>query len=189
MVENIKFYPKSYQMSEELKLFFTAITNDLKLQDELSGTNKLSDVVKIASKLGFNLKNAEVLQAQAGRVLAILDEQSEDVNKLLSGLKPQTGAQWGRGGGGFLDKAGFWLNELSTPTALTAVEAEINQFLKVVNQDQALKEKLISCNSFNALADLVQAHNIQLNAIDLLTHQAQKILSMCEEDADRVADN
>lgn len=36
MAENIKYYPKSYVMSDELRSFFTAITNDQNLQQEMS---------------------------------------------------------------------------------------------------------------------------------------------------------
>ncbi|MBA2710600.1 MAG: hypothetical protein H0U57_08425 [Tatlockia sp.] len=186
---NIKFYPHSYVMSEELKLFFTSITGDSELQAQLYVTEKLSDVAIIARNLGFKIKGAEILQAQAGRVLAIIQEQSEDVNNLLSGFKPKTGAQWGRGGGGFLDKAGFWLYKLSTPVAITEVEAKINKFLEIVDQDDKLKLRLIACKTFNELATLFQANQINLNPEDLLRHQAQKILALSEKDADRVANN
>lgn len=189
MIENIKYYPKSYVMSDELKSFFTVITHDTKLQDQLYQTEKLSDVVTIASKLGFNVKGAEILQAQAGRVLAIIEEQSEDVNNLLSGVKPKTGAQWGRGGGGFLDKAGFWLNELSTPNANTDIETQINNFLKTVNEAPKLKEKLMASKTFNDLAEIIQDNGFKLTAVDLLKHQAQKILALSEKDANKVAVN
>ena len=189
MVENIKYYPKSYVMSDELKAFFTVITQDTKLQEQLYVTEKLSDVVIIANKLGFNVIGAEILQAQAGRVLAIIEEHSEDVKNLLSGVKPKTGAQWGRGGSGFLDRAGFWLNELSTQTTITDVEEKINKFLKLANRDLKLKEQLMASKTFNELADIIQANSFDLTAIDLLKHQAQKILALSENDANKLADN
>ncbi|MCC2644833.1 MAG: hypothetical protein K0R94_611 [Burkholderiales bacterium] len=189
MTENIKFYPISYVMSDKLKSFFTAITNDFKLQEQLYATKKLSDVVIIANKLGFNIKGAEVLQAQAGRVLAIIIEQSDDVENLLSGLKPRTSAQWGRGGGGFLDKAGFWLNELSSVFPITPIEAQINKFLDKSRQNHQLKKQLLAVKTFNELAALFQENDFNLTAINLLTHQAQKILALSEAEAERVADN
>ena len=189
MVENIKYYPKSYVMSNELKSFFTVITDDVKLQKQLYMTEKLSDVASIAIQLGFHIRGAEILQSQAGRVLAILEEQSDDVSNLVAGIKPKTGAQWGRGGGGYLDRAGYWLIELSSPIAITAIEAKINDFLNFANQEPQLKRQLIEAKTFNDLALLLQAHGTNLTAIELLTHQAQKILALTEDDADKVADN
>jgi hypothetical protein len=176
-------------MSDNLKSFFTAITNDVKLQEQLYKTKKLSDVSIIANKLGFNVKGSEVLQAQAGRVLAIIKEQSDDIENLLSGLKPKTGAQWGRGGGGFLDKAGFWLYELSSEIPITSIETQINKFLNKSRQNHQLKERLLTTKTFNELASLIQESGFNLMSIDLLTHQAQKILALSEADAEKVADN
>ncbi len=189
MSENIKFYSKSYEMSEELKSFFTAITTDIKLQEQLYVTKKSSDVATIANKLGFNVNGAEILQAQAGRVLAILEEQSDDVQNMVSGIKPKTGAQWGRGGGGFLDRAGYWLNELSTPPAIKDTGEQINKFLDKANQDPELKKKLVNAKTFNDVALLLQTNGFDLTAVDILSHQAQKILALGEDEAEMVADN
>lgn len=187
MTENIQFYPKSYTMSDELKSFFTAVTNNSKLQEQLYATEKLSDVAKIAHQLGFNIKASEVLQAQAGRILAILEEQSDDIQNLIAGIKPKTGAQWGRGGGGYLDQAGYWLSKLSTPHALTTTEKELNQFLAKAAHDDNLMHKLLNTKTFNDLAQLLQSCGFNLSAIDILSHQAQKILALSENDADYVA--
>ncbi len=188
MKENIRFYPKSYNMSDELKAFFTEITSNVKLQEKLYNTEKLSDVANIALQLGFNVRGGEILQSQAGRVLAILDEQSEDVANLVSGIKPKTGAQWGRGGGGYLDRAGYWLSKLSTQQANTETEITINKFLaKKAEQDIELTNKLLNTKTFNDLAELFQSCGFNLNATDLLSHQAQKILTLSEDAADEVA--
>ena len=189
MSENIKYYPTSYIMSAELKSFFTAVTNDKKLQEKLYLTDKVSDVAIIANNLGFDINAAEIIQAQAGRVLAILDEKSDDVQNLISGKKPKTGAQWGRGGGGFLDRAGYWLNELSSATAITAIETQINQFLDKVNSDSDLKKKLIDSKTFNDVALLAKENDFDLNAINLLSHQAKKILALSEVQAEALANN
>lgn len=187
MTDNIKFYPKSYVMSAELKSFFTAVANDKKLQEQLYETKKLSDVASIGNQLGFKITGAEILKAQAGRVLAVLDEQSEDVQRLVSGVKPKTVAQWGRGGGGFLDSAGYWLNELATQNSLSDTEKEINKFLAKANRDPELKKKLMEAKTFNDVAALTQANGFNLTAVDLLSHQAQKILSLSDDEAEKVA--
>ncbi len=189
MTENIKFYPKSYIMSDNLKLFFTAITNDSKLQKQLYTTKKLSDVAIIANKLGFNVTSAEILKTQAGRVLAIIAEQSDDIENLLCGIKPRTGAQWGRGGGGYLDKAGFWLNQLSATALSIPIEAQINKFLDKSSQDLQLKKNLLASKTFNELAVLIQENGFKLTAVDLLSYQAQKVLALSNDAAEIVADN
>jgi predicted ribosomally synthesized peptide with nif11-like leader len=188
MKENIRYYPKSYNMSSNLKAFYSKITNDIKLQEQLYNTKKLSAVAEIAKQLGFNIRSAEVLQSQAGRVLAILDEQSDDVVNLVSGLKPKTGAQWGRGGG-YLDRAGYWLRHLSTPEARTNTEMIINKFLVDAEQDTELLNNLLAAKTFNELAELFQAEGFNLQSTDLLAHQAQKILALSEDAADEVANH
>ncbi len=186
---NIKYYPKSYKMSDELKAFLTVVTENEELQKQLYATDKLSEVTIIANELGFNIKSAEILQAQAGRVLAILHEQSDDLQNLISGIKPKTGAQWGRGGTGWLDRAGYWLNELSTPASVTSIEGQINQFLDKAHQDSQLKKELLNTKKFDELAELLVKNNFNLTAVNLLEHQAQKILLLNEKEAEKVADN
>ncbi len=52
-MENIKYYPKSYTMPEELKRFLTKVTNDTDLQKQLYNTKILAlneeDADKVAS--------------------------------------------------------------------------------------------------------------------------------------------
>ena len=187
MNENIKYYPKSYVMSENLKSFFTAITNDQKLQKQLYETKNLSGVVIIADALGFSVTGAEILQSQAGRVLAIIEEQSEDVERLTSGIKPKTGAQWGRGGGGYLDSAGYWLNQLASPTGITMIEKQVNAFIEKANQETELKKELLNARTFNDLAYLFQKNEYEITAVELLSYQAQKILALNEDEAKRVS--
>ena len=111
------------------------------------------------------------------------------MQNLISGKKPKTGAQWGRGGGGFLDRAGYWLNELSNSTAITDIETQINQFLDKVNQDSDLKKKLVDSKTFNDVALLAKANGFDLSAVNLLSHQAKKILALSEVQAEALADN
>lgn len=75
-MEKIRYYPKSYVMSENLKAFFIAVTNDKRLQQQLYETQKIIDAAVIAQQNGFHVEAVEVLKAQAGRVLAILEENS-----------------------------------------------------------------------------------------------------------------
>ncbi len=189
MTENTRFYSKSYNMSDELKAFFTEVTNNSKLQKQLYVTEKLPDVAKIANQLGFNVKAAEILQTQAGRVLAILEEQSDDVQNLISSIKPKTGAQWGRGGGGYLDRPGYWLIKLATQNTRTEIEKEINNFLTKAEQNEELKNKLLNAKTFNDVAQLFQSCGFNIKATDLLSYQAQKILELTEVEADKVADH
>jgi len=188
MLENIKYYPQSYVMSDELKLFFTAVTNDAQLQDALYLTPRIADVATIANKMGFNVKAREILKAQAGRVLAIIAENSDDVERLVSGRIPETGAQWGRGGGGFLDRAGFWLIELFVaPAGNIDIEVQINNFLDRINQDSDLKKKLISAKTFNDVALLATENDLSITSVDFLFHQAKKIIALSEAEAEILA--
>ncbi|API87526.1 Nif11-like leader peptide family natural product precursor [Francisella uliginis] len=188
-MENIKHYPKSYMMSEELKRFFTKVTNDTDLQKQLYNTKTLAEVANIAIELGFKIRPAEIIQAQAGRILAILDQQPEDVVYLLSSKKAKTGAQWGRGGNGFLDNPGYWLMKLASTNAITENEVLINSFLKKAHKITELEIKLYETKSFNSLENLMHEYGFDISAKKLLSHQAQKILALNADDADKVAAN
>ena len=107
-MENIKYYPVQYTLTQPLLDFFTIITNDLALQHRLYHSDTLSDVSRIAKEYGFDIPAADIQKAQAGRVLGIINEKNEnDIQALLNGEKPRTGAQWGRGGKGYLDRPGY----------------------------------------------------------------------------------
>lgn len=186
---NIKYYPRSYTLSEELMRFFTQVTNDQDLQAKLNQTKTLAEVSDIAVNLGFKVRPAEILQAQAGRVLAIIKEQPKDVHYLLCGKKAKTGAQWGRGGKGYLDNPGYWLMEFASSNAFNQIEKQINAFLESVNQNQKLQEKLLKTDSINELSELMKQSGFNIQAIDILSHQAQKILALSEDTADQVALN
>lgn len=176
--KNIKWYPKSYELSAELKRFLVAVSNDKALQEKLYQTNTISDVATIAKQLGYQVMGGDIMQAQAGRALAILDEGTDDVARLLSGVKPKTGLQWGRGGGGYLDRAGYWLDRLSSPQALTPIEEVINGFLAKSHKDAALRKQLMEVKHFDELAKLMQSSGCDVQAVGLVSHQAQKILAL-----------
>ncbi len=176
--ENIKYHPKSYVMSEELKDFFTEITKSESLQQQLFNTKKLSEVANIAQELGFNIHSHEIVKAQAGRVVAILEEKSEDVKKLISGMKPKTGAQWGRGGGGFLDSAGYWLLQPENSKSTLSSNMLINEFIDKIQQDPTLKQQIVTAKTFDELANSAKTTGFNLIAEDLLKYQAQKNLDL-----------
>ncbi len=83
-------------------------------------------------------------------------EQSDDVQKLLLGKIPQTGAQWGRGGGGYLDRAGYWLYELYSSTLSMKTYIQINQFLEKVCHSPELKTNLFCVKHLMTLQYLLK---------------------------------
>ena len=149
-------------------LVFTKVTNDTDLQKQLYNTKTLAKVANITVELGFKIKPAEIIQAQAGRILAILDQQPEDVIYLLSGKKAKTGAQWGRGGNGFLDNPGYWLMELASTNTITKNDL-INHFLKKAHEIAELKFKLYETESFNSLENLMHEYGFDISAEELLS--------------------
>ena len=64
-------------MSQELNDFFTKVFGDRVLQEQLYLTKEVADVAIIARKLGFKITGAEILRAQAGRVLMLSSEELE----------------------------------------------------------------------------------------------------------------
>ena len=188
MSKSIQPYSTTYVISDELKSFFITVSTDKSLQEKLYFTAKLSEVAAIAQGLGFTISAAELIKAQAGRVLAILDENSDDVQNLVSGIKPKTGAQWGRGQG-FLDRAGYWLNTLSTPVATVDNGSQMDHFLNKINSDIALQKNLEGSKTFNEVALLAETHGFGLKATEFLSYQAKKVLMMNEAQAEALANN
>src|SRR5260370_29488368 len=95
-------------MSENLRIFFAKVTSDPELQKRLHLSTEITDVVFIAQELGFEITAAELLRAQADRVLSLGEEDLADA---AAGKKPKSSALWGRAGEGYLDQAGFWVYE------------------------------------------------------------------------------
>ena len=79
MSEKTNFDPLIYVMSAELKSFFAKVSRDPDMQKKLYFTKEISDVEDIANNLGFKVTSAEILKAQAGRVLAIYKEDSAKI--------------------------------------------------------------------------------------------------------------
>jgi predicted ribosomally synthesized peptide with nif11-like leader len=172
-------------MSQELNNFFAKITADQALQERLYVTKELADVAVIAQELGFQVTGADILRAQAGRVLSLPAEELETV---ASGKKAKTGAQWGRAGNGYLERAGFWINEFMRwgyPEKMT--ETPIILFLAKVKDDKTLQEQLLPLKSYNDVAKVAQVQGFDLSGGDLLRCQATQILKLSDEQAEKVA--
>jgi predicted ribosomally synthesized peptide with nif11-like leader len=187
MSEKTNFDPLIYVMSAELKSFFAKVSRDPDMQKKLYFTKEISDVEDIANNLGFKVTSAEILKAQAGRVLAIYKEDSADFEELISGRRAKRGAQWGRDGKGYLDRAGFWLLELESSKALSSFEKKLKSFLSKVKLDLSLKNKLLESRSYNDVSSLANELGFNLSGVSLLLHQAKTILSLSYTDAKKVA--
>jgi predicted ribosomally synthesized peptide with nif11-like leader len=172
-------------MSQELKAFFVKITADPALQKRLYDTKELVDVATIAKEMGFKITGADILRAQAGRVLILSPQELEDV---AAGKKAKTGAQWGRSGKGYLDRAGFWVNTLLQWGYMDlAVEPTLELFLVKIKEDEALQAELFLAATYNEAAIIANKHGYEVSGSVLLRYQALQILKLSNEKAERVA--
>ncbi len=169
----------------ELNAFFGQVSTDEALQKELYNTKEVSDVAAIARGLGFNLKGADILRAQAGRILMLSPEELEIV---AAGEKAKTGAQWGRGGKGYLDYAGFWVNEfIQWGYNDSAFEPQLEAFLNNVQNDEVLKAELICALNYRDVAKVAKKDGHDFSGATVLRYQALQILKLSNEEAERVA--
>ena len=172
-------------MSQELNAFFTKVSGDKALQEELYRTNEIVDVAAIARKLGFKITGAELLRAQAGRVLML---PSEELESVAAGEKAKTGAQWGRGGKGYLDNAGFWVNEfIQWGYTDSAFEPQLEAFLAKVKQDNVLQTKLLLAKTCKNVANIATNYGYEVSGSVVLRYQAIQILKLSDEKAEKVA--
>ena len=93
--------------SSELKCFFLAVADSNDLQQQLKRTKEVADAAQIARDLGFQVTDAEVMLAQANRILCM---PLRDQEQTALGDQAEFGAQWGRGGQGHLNATGYWWN-------------------------------------------------------------------------------
>ena len=188
MKENIKHYPINYCMSVSLKGFFTCITESKELQVILYNSNTLVEVSDIAKEMGFDVSPAEVLQSQAGRVLSIINEKLvDDINILVAGGKPKTGAQWGRGGNGYLDRAGYWLVGLRAASAEHPENKQVDAMFTCIFDNSQLEDQVRLANTITDIVSVLGEHSIPMDATDLLAYQASVILGLDEQTAFQVA--
>jgi predicted ribosomally synthesized peptide with nif11-like leader len=172
-------------MSQELNAFFAKVTADPDLQKELYSTKEVSEVATIARTLGFKITGAQILRAQAGRVLML---PSEELETVAAGEKARTGAQWGRGGNGYLDNAGFWVNELMRwGYTDSANEPQLETFLARVKNENGLQSELQLAKTCKDVASLANRYGYEVSGSLILRYQAIQILKLSDEEADKVA--
>ncbi len=172
-------------MSQDLNKFFAKVTADKELQKRLYITKEVSDVAAIAREMGFNITGADILRAQAGRALMLPLHELEDI---AAGKRAQTGAQWGRAGKGYLDSAGFWVNEfVEWGCMCPANEPQLEAFLAVIKDDKALQAEVITAKSCNDVAEVAKRHGYEFTGAVLVRYQAIQILKLNDEQAEKVA--
>jgi predicted ribosomally synthesized peptide with nif11-like leader len=172
-------------MSQELNAFFTKVSNDQDLQEQLYLTKEIADVATIARNLGFKITGAEILRAQAGRVLVLPSDELENV---AAGKKAKTGAQWGRGGTGYLDNVGFWVHEfIQWGYTDVTFEPQLEAFLSKVKNDRLLQAELLLAKTCKDVARIANNHGYEVSSSNILRHQAMQILKLNDEQAEKVA--
>lgn len=175
----------SEKFSKELNKFFGKIGLDKELQKRLYNTVELSDVADIANELGFTVSAADIIKAQAGR---IQESPKDQLDILAAGKKPHTVAQWGRGGKGFLEAAGYWFVELLRFSNESFCENEqLIFFIKRLKSDQLLQKKIKRLKTFNELYNFIKECDCSVTLYDLINYQARVIESLDENEANRVA--
>ena len=172
-------------MSQKLKDFFAKIATDKALQERLYVTKEIADVAAIAKEMDFEVTGAEILRAQAGRILLLSPQELEDV---VAGRKPKTGAQWGRDGKGWLDSAGFWVNEfIQWGCIQPANEQELETFFAKITEDKALQVELVHAKTYNDIVTIAHRRGYDVLSSILLRYMATQILMLSDEKAEKVA--
>ncbi|MBA2728116.1 MAG: Nif11-like leader peptide family natural product precursor [Parachlamydiaceae bacterium] len=172
-------------MSQELINFFAKITADKALQERLYVTKEIADVAVIAQEMGFQISGADILRAQAGRVMSLPEDE---LNTVASGNKAKTGAQWGRGGKGYLDSAGFWLIEINHwGYSEQTSDSSLQLLITKIKEEKSFHIQLLTAKSFEDIADVARRNGFNVIAGDLLRYQAAQILKLSDEQAERVA--
>ena len=111
------------------------------MQERLYVTKEIADVAAIAKEEGFNITGAEILRAQANRMLILSAQDLEDV---AAGKKTKMGGQWGRADKGYLDSAGFWVLEFIQWGCTHLVpEQQLAAFLTQIKESPTIKRPII----------------------------------------------
>lgn len=180
-------YNTTFSLSEMAKDFFTLIGQNEALQKRLYQTRNLVEVSNIALEYNLKVSPQEILKAQAGRVLAIIDEKNQkDIQILLDGGKPESGAQWGRGGNGYLDNAGHWLVYL-LQNAPHHNSDLLSQLFQAILSNSLFEAELIESRTFRQVAQCCNHFNLTVDPIDLLVYQCQSIIELDDEIALKMA--
>ena len=177
----------TFTLSDMAKDFFTLIGQDETLQNRLYETTNLVEVSNIALEYNLKVSPQEILKAQAGRVLAIIGEKNQqDIQILLDGGKPNSGAQWGRGGNGYLDNAGYWLVHLLQHKPQYNGEL-FSQLFKAILSNPLFQDKLIESRTFQQVAQCCHHFDFTVDPIDLLAYQCESIIELDDETALHIA--
>jgi hypothetical protein len=112
-------------VSPELERFFLMVAGSKDLQQQLKRTKEVADAAQLARDLGFQITDAEVMLAQANRILSI---PIRDQEQTALGDQSEFGAQWGRGGQGYLNATGHWLTMMDLWKKLP--DCQITRLLK-----------------------------------------------------------
>lgn len=177
----------------QLESFFEKIIQDSQLQQQLYVTSEIIEVSQIAKKMGFDVSGAEILRAQGLRVLSM---SIDDQNELAAGNKPKTGAQWGREGKGYLERAGFWLLNFLEKNGVSSIAFSFNcsstlqllrQFFHKIQEDQLIQQDILLAKTCNDVAKIAQKNGIQLLGTDFVRYLAEQILKSNDEQVEKVA--
>lgn len=180
-------YNTTFSLSEMAKDFFTLIGQNEALQKRLYQTRNLVEVSNIALEYNLKVSPQEILKAQAGRVLAIIDEKNQhDIQILLDGGKPESGAQWGRGGNGYLDNAGHWLVYLLQNAPQHNSEL-LSQLFQAILSNSLFEAELKESRTFRQVAQCCYQFDFTFDPIDLLAYQCQSIIELDDETALKIA--
>ncbi|ODN42912.1 Nif11-like leader peptide family natural product precursor [Piscirickettsia litoralis] len=186
--EPLKHIVGENTVTPELIGFFDEVKSNKSLQKQLYYTKELSDVAMVANKLGFNITAAEVLRAQAGRLLELLETDVKEVAIAAAGEKPNKVAQWGREGRGYLEKAGYWLIRLSQwGYKIEDINKDITDFFENINKRKLFYDEVFVCSTFNEIEEVAKENQFKITATALIHYQALCITKLEDQHAELVA--
>ena len=175
-------------MNASLNAFFTEVAENKHLQERLYCTKDIVDVAVIAKELGFKISPAEVLKAQACRLIKLAINNPEEAKLATAGKKPNLGAQWGREGTGFLERAGYWLIQLNHwGCHIQSFDSEITNLLFHIDENNALKSQINGAKTIDAVSKIAQENNFEVHPTTLLGYQVLCILQLNDQNADLIA--
>ncbi|MBA3751486.1 Nif11-like leader peptide family natural product precursor [Candidatus Dependentiae bacterium] len=172
-------------MLQGLKEFFARVSADQALQDRLYRTKEVADVAVIAREIGFTVTPAEIVRAQAGRVVLL---SLEELENLAAGKKAKTGAQWGREGNGWLDNAGFWIDQfIRWGSNQPANEQQLEDFFARIKEDEVVQRELLHAKTYNDVVKTAHTYGYDILSSTLIRYMSTQILMLDDEKAEKVA--
>lgn len=159
--------------------FFSMVTASPDIQTQLYQTVELSDVSLIAEQHGFDVPVSQIVTTQAMKLLTL---NSAELQIVASGGKPNHGCQWGRGGHGYLNRPGYWLNQLYQWHKLNEITLTESECFACIEQGLAelmLQEKMADFQRVSILDDALsqlKAINETITLAQLCQYLGQMIL-------------